>query len=280
MTKKDKKNCSEVHTFRSKEQIESQELTYGAAEQLELVLNNPNVHLSPSDRKGLEYSRNRLVSISQDQETPERNFTKMFPEYEFIQNWLFENSKRPKGECAAVWCNICLNLNPFSQEIALKRQEIAENTGVRPDDVSTILNELKSIGAVWIKKKGRETIYNINPQAIQNGMKFGLDIKKQYPLNLEAPKRKNKKAASEEKRDLKIIKGGLTSTMENMSNDLSAHFPNPFDEAKKALEEMVAKSHVAVLPAPSNAGLWFLFSLNLALYLYLEMHGFLNGTLY
>ena len=86
--------------------------------------------------------------------------------------------------------------------------------------------------------------------------------------------------ASEEKRVLKVIKGGLTSTMENMSNALAAYFPNPFDEAKKALEEMVAKSHVAVLPAPSNAGLWFLFSLNLALYLYLEMHGFLNGTLY
>ena len=197
-----KKNLSEVHTFRSKKQIESQKLTYGAAEQLELVLNDPDVHLSQNDRKGLEYSRNRLVSISQEQETPERNFTKMFPEYEFIQNWLFENSKRPKGECAAVWCNICLNLNPFSQEIALKRQEIAENTGVRPDDVSTILNELKSIGAVWIKKKGRETIYNINPQAIQNGMKFGLDIKKQYPLNLEPKPKKNTK--------LKVLKGQKT----------------------------------------------------------------------
>ena len=202
MTKKDKENCSEVHTFRSKKQIESQKLTYGAAEQLELVLNDPDVHLSQSDRKGLEYSRNRLVSISQEQETPERNFTKMFPEYEFIQNWLFENSKRPKGECAAVWCNICMNLNPFSQDIALTRQEIAENTGVALRNISTILNELASIGAVGIRKEGRETIYSINPQAIQNGMKFGLDIKKQYPLNLEPKPKKNTK--------LKVLKGQKT----------------------------------------------------------------------
>ncbi|MBO7072936.1 MAG: hypothetical protein J6V89_05435, partial [Acetobacter sp.] len=59
-----------------------------------------------------------------------------------------------------------------------------------------------SIGAVGIKKEGRETIYSINPQAIQNGMKFGLDIKKQHPLNLE-PKPK-------EKTTLKILKGQKT----------------------------------------------------------------------
>ena len=196
------KNRSEVHTFRSKEQIESQELTYGAAEQLELVLNDPEAPFSSSQRKLIRNAQNTLVSAYKEQEAPERNFTKMFPEYEFIQNWLFENSKRPKGECAAVWCNICLNLNPFSQEIALTRQEIAENTGVKPCDVSTILNELKSIGAIWIKKEGRETIYNINPQAIQNGMKFGVDIKKQYPLNLEPKPKKNTK--------LKVLKGQKT----------------------------------------------------------------------
>ncbi|MBQ5546188.1 MAG: helix-turn-helix transcriptional regulator [Acetobacter sp.] len=197
-----KKIRSEVHTFRSKEQIESQKLTSGAAEQLELVLNSPNVHLSQSDRKAIRYSQNRLVSAYNQQEAPERNFTKVFPEYEFIQKWLFENSKRPKGECAAVWCNICMNLNPFSQDIALTRQEIAKNTDVKPCDVSTILNELASIGAVGIRKEGRETIYSINPQAIQNGMKFGLDIKKQYPLNLEPKTKKNTK--------LKVLKGQKT----------------------------------------------------------------------
>ena len=54
--------------------------------------------------------------------------------------------------------------------------------------------------------------------------------------------------ASEEKRVLKVIKGGLTSTMENMSNALAAHFPDP----KKVFEKIATKSYAAVLPDPSN----------------------------
>ena len=197
-----KKIRSEVHTFRKKEQIESQKIAFGASEQLELALNDPMIASSPRKRKMIRNCQNMLVSAHREQEAPERNFTKVFPEYEFIQKWLFENSKRPKGECAAVWCNICMNLNPFSQDIALTRQEIAKNTDVKPCDVSTILNELASIGAVGIRKEGRETIYSINPQAIQNGMKFGLDIQRQYPLNLEPKTKKNTK--------FKVLKGQKT----------------------------------------------------------------------
>lgn len=126
----------------------------------------------------------------------------MFEEYAFIQDWLFENSKRPPKECAKVWCYICLNLNPLSQEVASSRQEIAEDTGVAPNNVSRILNELASIGAVTILKEGRDVIYKINPQAIQNGMKFGVDIQKHYPLKLEPKPKKNTK--------LKVLKGQKT----------------------------------------------------------------------
>ena len=196
-----KKNRLEVHTIRSKEQIESQKLASGAAEQLELVLNDPMTPLSLRKRKMVRDCQNMLVSAYKEQETPERKFSQMFQEYGFIQKWLFENSKRPPKECANVWFEICMNLNPFSQDVGLSRQEIATNAGVKPCDVSTILNELASIGAVVIRKEGRETIYSINPQAIQNGMKFGLDIKKQYPLNLEPKPKKNTK--------LKLLDGDI-----------------------------------------------------------------------
>ena len=202
MTKKDKKIRSEVHTFRSKEQIESQKLAFSTAEQLELILNDPTTPYSSRDRKSIRYSQNVLISAYKEQETPERKFSQMFPEYGFVQNWLFDNSERPPKECAKIWFEICMNLNPFSQDVALTRQEIAENASVAPRHVSTILNELASIGAVGIRKEGRETIYSINPQAIQNGMKFGLDIKKQYPLNLEPKTKKNTK--------LKVLKGQKT----------------------------------------------------------------------
>ena len=108
-------------------------------------------------------------------------------------------------------------------------------------------------------------------------MKLRANIQEQYPLNLEAPKRKNKKAASEEKRDLKIIEGGLTSTMENMSNALAAYFPNPFDEAKKALEDMAVKSYAAVMADPLMSANWFVFFLSLFILVpglsYLDIQG-------
>ena len=195
-----KKIRSEVHTFRSKEQIESQKRAFGTAEQLELALNDPTAPFSSSQRKLLRGAQNALVSAYKQQEAPERKFSQMFEEYGFIQNWLFENSKRPPKECANVWFCICYHLNPFSQDVALSRKEIAQYSKVKPDNVSTILNELASIGAVGIKKEGRETIYSINPQAIQNGMKFGVNIQKQHPLNLEPKPNKNTK--------LKVLKGG------------------------------------------------------------------------
>ncbi|MBO6091062.1 MAG: hypothetical protein J6P00_02440, partial [Acetobacter sp.] len=136
------------------------------------------------------------------QEAPERKFSQMVEEYGFIQNWLFENSKIPPKECAIVGFCICYHLNPFSQDVALSRQEIAQYSKVKPDNVSTILNELASIGAVGIRKEGRETIYNINPQAIQNGMKLRANIQEQYPLNLETKPKKNTK--------LKVLKGQKT----------------------------------------------------------------------
>ena len=194
-----KKNRSEVHTFRSKEQIEKQEKAQAFSNQLELALEFFSD--DPAFQRSARILQNKTRVYIKEQEAPERKFLKMFQEYGFVQKWLFENSKRPAKECANVWFEICYNLNPFSQEVALSRQEIAENTGVRPRDVSTILNELASIGAVGIRKEGRDTIYSINPQAIQNGMKFGLDIKKQYPLNLKPKPKKNTK--------LKLLDGDI-----------------------------------------------------------------------
>ena len=184
MPKKDKKKLAPVYTFRSNAQIEKQKKARAYYEQLELFLDDPDFLDDVALQRSGRIFKNKTQVYIKEQEATERKFSKMFEEYAFIQDWLFENSKRPPKECAKVWCYICLNLNPLSQEVASSRQEIAEDTGVAPNNVSRILNELASIGAVTILKEGRDVIYKINPQAIQNGMKFGLDIKKQYPLHL------------------------------------------------------------------------------------------------
>ncbi|MBO6035764.1 MAG: helix-turn-helix transcriptional regulator [Acetobacter sp.] len=201
MPKKDKKKLAPVYTFRSNAQIEKQKKARAYYEQLELFLDDPDFLDDVALQRSGRIFKNKTQVYIKEQEAPERKFSKMFEEYAFIQDWLFENSKRPPKECAKVWCYICLNLNPLSQEVASSRQEIAEDTGVAPNNVSRILNELASIGAVTILKEGRDVIYKINPQAIQNGMKFGLDIKKQYPLNLKPKPKKNTK--------LKLLDGDI-----------------------------------------------------------------------
>lgn len=234
----------------------------------------------------------------------------------YVIDYMLAHSKRPNLAVrfwSLCWCHLRIDTG----EIMLTRQEIADKLGILSCNVSRVISEFEKIGAIIRERKNGRAYYFVNAWVATHLTGEARDkAQNEAPLlkfiDEETDKENSsKKAASDEvlpendlthevsasmreavpteeaknkpkrgRRDLKIIEGGLTSTMENMSNDLSAHFPNPFDEAKKALEEMVAKSHVAVLPAPSNAGLWFLFSLNLALYLYLEMHGFLNGTLY
>ena len=327
MTKK--VNQNNVEDFRTSEQIDTEFKLHEFCVQQDLFIEEllPESPLLREKTKlyqlneALKHEARKALKKSGKikEKTQNRKFAMFFEDYALVQDWLFENSKRPPKECARVWANMCLNMIPSTRQVALTREEIAEQTGVKACDVSKIINELARIRAVFIEYEKQEgvrykrALYFINPRCCQNGrLRSTEEIENEVTLNLEqataarkareegkglkvlTPKNDltHKVAASMReavptekpkrgKRGLKVIKDGLIlSTMENMSSALAVHFLNPFDEAKKALEEMVAKSHVAVLPAPSNAGLWFLFSLNLALYLYLEIHGFLNGTLY
>ena len=229
----------------------------------------------------------------------------------YVIDYMLAHSKRPNLAVrfwSLCWCHLRIDTG----EIMLTRQEIADKLGILSCNVSRVISEFEKIGAIIRERKNGRAYYFVNAWVATHLTGEARDKAQNeaplLPLIQETDKEnsskqarlkvlgsgKNKKAASaavppdtshneatsEEKGGLKVIKGGLTSTMENMSSALAAHFPNPFDKAKKAFEKIAEKSHVAVLPAPSNAGLWFLFSLNLALYLYLEMHGFLNGTLY
>ena len=229
----------------------------------------------------------------------------------YVVNYMLDNSRRP--HVALRFWSLCFcHMRTDTGEIMLTRQEIADKLGILARHVSTVISEFEKIGAIIRERKNGRAYYFVNAWVATHLTGEARDKAQNeaplLPLIQETDKEnsskqarlkvlgsgKNKKAASaavppdtshneatsEEKGGLKVIKGGLTSTMENMSNALAAHFPNPFDEAKKALEKIAAKSYAAVLPAPSNAVLWISLYLNLVLYLYLEIHGFLNGTLY
>ena len=218
-------------------------------------------------------------------------------------------TKRSKMPLVAVnlWAMFLDNLRTDTCEILLTRQEMADQLGQLPCNISRIISEFAAIKVIRREKKGGRVFYFLNPwvathltgeerdNAQDNAPILPFDYADFFEHCFKESK--SKKAASDEvipqtyhnevaskpkrgKRGLKVIKGGLTSTMENMSSALAAHFPNPFDEAKKALEDMAVKSYAAVMVDPLIARdplFFFLFLLVLlvwcAMYLSFDVQG-------
>ena len=134
-------------------------------------------------------------------------------EFDLVLNWLLENSTRRAKECAKVWSKMCFNLVPSTRQVALTREEIAEQTGVRKAHVSTIINELERIRAVRIeyeKVEGtrfKRALYFINAHICQNGrLLTPEELEQEEKLNLEQATAAQK--AAKEGKGLQIIKGG------------------------------------------------------------------------
>lgn len=326
MTKKVNEN--NVEDFRTSEQIDTEFKLHEHYAQMdlfdeELLPKNPLLREKSAlyrAREAYKHEvRKALKKSGKIKEKTNRKFSMFFEDYALVQDWLFENSKRPPKECARVWTTMCLNMVPSTKQVALTREEIAEQTGVDKDDVSRIINELARIRAVFVEYEKQEgvrykrALYFINPRCCQNGrLRSTEEIENEVTLNLEqataarkareegeglnalTPKNNltHEVAASMReavpakevtkpkrgKRGLKIIEGGLIlSTMENMSSALAVHFPNPFDEAKKALEDMAVKSYAAVMADPLMSANWFVFFLSLFILvpglLYLDIQG-------
>ena len=197
-------------------------------------------------------------------------------------------TKRSKRPILAVnlWAMFLNNLRTDTGEILLTRQEMADQLEQLPCDISKVMSEFAKIKVIRREKKGGRVFYFLNPwvathltgeerdNAQDNAPILPFDYadffehcfkeskSKKAASDEVLPQTCHNEVASEEKRGLKVIKGGLTSTMENMSSALAVHFPNPFDEAKKALEDMAVKSYAAVMADPSKAGLWSFWWIN------------------
>lgn len=66
--------------------------------------------------------------------------------------WLMENSKRPM-KAVDVWTLLFDHLFPHTGQIMLTREEIAEQVGIRVNEVTTIMNELVKFGAIFSKRE-------------------------------------------------------------------------------------------------------------------------------
>ena len=91
-----------------------------------------------------------------------------------VQRWLFEHSKRPQ-KAMLLWAELFDHLRRDTGQIMLSRDELAERLGSRLDEVSRIMGELASVGAIITHRErvpgqrgpGR-AVYFMNPNVATN----------------------------------------------------------------------------------------------------------------
>lgn len=81
---------------------------------------------------------------------------------DLVVEWLLNNSKRPTS-AFRLWTKLFKAIDIQTGQIMLSRQEISKELNILPNNVSGIMSELESIGAIIKKKEGRGVIYYMNP---------------------------------------------------------------------------------------------------------------------
>ena len=68
-----------------------------------------------------------------------------------------------------VWTSAITYMRMDTGEIMASREQLAEDTGTQPCNVSTAMSELVKIGAIIRERRGRKTAYFVNPTVGWNG---------------------------------------------------------------------------------------------------------------
>lgn len=91
-----------------------------------------------------------------------------------VIRWLKANSRQPLN-AMQLWAEVLDNMRRDTGEVAMTRDELAEAIGISADEVSRIMTDLQSLGAI-IKKRERVagmrgpgmTRYFVNPMVATN----------------------------------------------------------------------------------------------------------------
>jgi hypothetical protein len=139
-----------------------------AAELRQLVLDYPGLP---------EQARGEIVAAIDRQTASEAGWTFVMlgPEQNAaVVSWLRENSRYP-ALAPALWAQLFTALRRDTGQIMLTRDELAERLKAWPNDVSCIMHELASIGAIITRRErvpgmrgpGR-AVYFMNPNVATN----------------------------------------------------------------------------------------------------------------
>jgi len=107
-----------------------------------------------------------------------------------VVNWLDDNSTQPR-KAVRLWALLFKYVHRETGQIMLTRHEISEKIKIHSSNVTRIMTELESIGAIIKRKEGRGVIYYMNP-----------NVANHYPQEIREQKQK-------EAPKLKLLNGGL-----------------------------------------------------------------------
>jgi hypothetical protein len=79
-----------------------------------------------------------------------------------VVDWLTYNSQRPLV-AVRLWGKLFRHLPPDGNEVMADRAELARAVGCSPDDVSRVMGELETIGAVYRRREGRGVRFYVHP---------------------------------------------------------------------------------------------------------------------
>ena len=78
-----------------------------------------------------------------------------------LVRWLRKGSNRPFA-AINTWLAVITNLDIGTGDILLSRDEIAEEVGITPREVSEIMTEMEDYGAISRRREGRRVHYRLN----------------------------------------------------------------------------------------------------------------------
>jgi len=140
-------------------QTKPQEEAQKRVEQLELLLAQ-HPYLDEKKVTSLLWDARKKANL---QEKNTWTFIMISPtQNELVVEWIFSNSKRPTS-AFRLWTKLFKVIDVQTGQIMLTRQEISKKLNILPNNVSGIMSELESIGAIIKHKEGRGVTYYMNP---------------------------------------------------------------------------------------------------------------------
>jgi len=140
-------------------QTKSQEETLKRFKQLELILAQ-YPEINEEKKSSILWELKRKTKL---QEKNTWTFIMISAEQnELVVEWLAQHSSRAL-HAIRLWNKLFKVVNRTTGQIMMSRQDMADDMKILPRNVSTIMSELESIGAILKKKDGRNIIYYMNP---------------------------------------------------------------------------------------------------------------------